>query len=167
MWGTVRGCSRWRILLGPRSRTRAPAVRRDGPFCRGRRWRVRCSCGDSRCDKLADHLRVDVYGVEKIFFGDVLVGGVCDVDAAGADEEGLSPRAIEDGNVRSESDYGGGKALERLQVDRFAVMHFAGVDAARGEALNNFANGGGIAYGAEHDFGAGFVGDYVWRAAAG
>jgi len=53
---------------------------------------------------LANHAGVNIHGAGELGFWDAFFGGVGDVDAAGADEEGLAPGAFETGDIGGEGD---------------------------------------------------------------
>jgi len=117
---------------------------------------------------LANHAGVNVNGAGQLGFRDALFGGVGNVDAARADEKRLAPGAVETWNIGGESNDRCGEIEQRRKMDGGAEEDFAGFDFKCGsDARNGGASGSGITDKAEHDFGAGFVGDDVGGAASG
>jgi len=115
----------------------------------------------------ADHLRIDTDRIGQFPFGDTFFGRVGNVNAARTDQVWLTPSAVEGGNVRGESNDGGGEIGEGIQTHGGIEENFTGFDFVR---LSRFRDGKtefrGFGDEAEHNFGAGFIGDDVGGAAS-
>src|SRR5229473_3810233 len=88
------------------------------------------------------------------------------VNAAGSDQEGLSPSAAEGRYVRGESDDRRGQSIEFRQLHRRRVQDFASFGAARSRSGNSCANICGIAHRAKHDFCFRVIGNNIGSTAA-
>ena len=111
-------------------------------------------------------MRIDLYGLEKLFFGDVLFAGVGDVNTARTNEKRLAPGTAKKRDVGGESDDGCWKTIEGSEADGRSEENFASFNA-RGGSDDSLPQVCCIANNAKHDFRAGFIGDDIGSAATG
>ena len=110
---------------------------------------------------------IELDGFEKLPLGNAFTARVRHVDAAGADQERLPPRAAESRNIGRERHDGGCKSFERTEAHRRNEQHFFRFAIRLSRASHLFTQLVNVADHANEYFGLRFVRNHVRRAAAG